>query len=165
MSESLRAAILLLALICGMLAVAAAAGLRINSTPSLPVGIWRIEPLQAPIVRGDIVLFCLGATAAGCPAGAAQLLKPVLGIGGDLVEIGEEGISINGQRIVRSRRQGDGPLPFMAPGVYRLAADELWVMATHHPRSYDSRCFGPITHQAVRGKARPIWVWWAVHED
>jgi type IV secretory pathway protease TraF len=34
------------------------AGLRVNESPSLPVGIWRVSPPDRDLRRGDIVSFC-----------------------------------------------------------------------------------------------------------
>lgn len=39
-------------------------GMTYNTTPSLPLGVYRIRPLAAEPVRGDVVGFCL----AGEPA-------------------------------------------------------------------------------------------------
>src|SRR5690606_30652029 len=33
-------------------------GLRINLTPSYPLGLWRIEALQRPVANGDLVFIC-----------------------------------------------------------------------------------------------------------
>ena len=50
-----------------------AVGLRINESPSLPVGVWRLSPLRDEVRRDDVVSFCppdtLGfSRGAGCAA-------------------------------------------------------------------------------------------------
>ncbi len=46
----------------------------------------------------------------------------------------------------------------IAPGVYRVAAHQVWVIASHDPRSYDSRYIGPIPTASITGSARPLFV-------
>ena len=38
--------------------IAGAAGIRINHTPSMPMGVWKIDPLMGPLQRGPIVSYC-----------------------------------------------------------------------------------------------------------
>ena len=35
-----------------------AVGLRINESPSLPIGVWRLSPLRHEVRRDDVVSFC-----------------------------------------------------------------------------------------------------------
>ena len=79
-----------------LLALAFAAGLRVNPTPSLPKGIYRISPGTPG--KGDLVTFCLdGGYAAlarergyletgSCPSGLRPLLKRLVGLPGDHIE-------------------------------------------------------------------------------
>ena len=81
-------------------------GIRINLTPSMPKGLYRI--VDGPVQRGDIVSLCppdpwgklgkiRGYTGDGqCPDGSRPLLKILAGIEGDTVSIGSDGIRING---------------------------------------------------------------------
>lgn len=78
-------------------------GFRLNVTPSLAVGIYRLKD-EAP-QRGDIVSFCLTGTAADlagirgylrpgqCPSGLRPLMKRLAAIPGDEVVILPDGIS------------------------------------------------------------------------
>lgn len=77
-------------------------GLRINPTPSLPKGIYRLaaEHGFADLAKGDLVSFCLqgefvelakerGYLQAGsCPNGLRPLLKRLAGLPGDHIEAG-----------------------------------------------------------------------------
>ncbi len=146
-------------------------GFRINHTRSLPVGLWRIEPPGGPIERGQIVSFCAPATPffrqalvqgwighGRCRGGSEPLIKPVIAISGDHVALGANGVAVNGRTIPDSApiALGAGEIP---TGSYDLQADELWVVSTFHPRSFDSRYFGAITGSAIEGIATPIWIW------
>jgi conjugative transfer signal peptidase TraF len=92
-------------------------GFRLNHTPSVPVGLWRIQPHDGPIERGQIISFCSPDTplfrealAGGwighgrCAGGWEPFLKPVITTAGDHIEPGEKHTSITG-RIVHGRRQ------------------------------------------------------------
>ena len=89
-------------------------GLRINTSPSLPVGLYVVttdgsanlvefcpaEPFAAlSLIRGY-------RDAGTCPDGGAPLLKPIVAKAGDLVELSARGISVNGQLLPNT-----APLP------------------------------------------------------
>lgn len=162
---------------CGMIfaaaAVALAGGLRICTTPSLPVGVWRA--VDAPVVRGVIVLVCLpeptatlastrGYIGAGeCPDGRQPLGKSVLAVPGDTVSVSDAGLVLNRRpvpRTARLPRDSEGrPLPRVAAGIYVVRAGDLWLVAPDHRRSFDSRYFGPVPHGNVLSTLRPVMVW------
>jgi conjugative transfer signal peptidase TraF len=159
------------ALFWGAALLGHAHGFRINHTPSLPVGLWRIEPSRGPIERGQIVSFCPPDTPffrralaqrwighGRCHGGWVPLLKPVVAIPGDRIALGATGITVNGRAIAGSARMalGAGEIP---AGSYSLKSDEVWVISTSHPRSLDSRYFGAIGQSRIDGIARPVWVW------
>lgn len=162
---------------CGMIfaatVVALAIGLRICTTPSLPVGVWRA--VDAPVVRGVVVLVCLpeptatlassrGYIGAGqCPDGRQPLGKSVLAIRGDTVSVSDAGLALNGRplpRTTRLPRDSEGrALPRVAAGIYVVRAGDIWLVAPDHRRSFDSRYFGPVPTGNVRSTLRPVMVW------
>lgn len=52
------------AVVIGLFALGYLGGLRINLTPSYPLGIWRIVPLDREIALGDLVMICPPPTSA-----------------------------------------------------------------------------------------------------
>jgi conjugative transfer signal peptidase TraF len=150
--------------------VAAALGLRINDSGSLPRGIYRVS--SGRLTRGSCILVCSPATAGrlalsrgylhpgNCPGGVMPLGKMVLGVGGDLVAVGRDAITVNGVPVPRSasrdRDEQGRALPTMVGRVFRLAPDQVWLYAPH-PRSFDSRVFGPVSVSAIRGVLVPVW--------
>jgi conjugative transfer signal peptidase TraF len=155
--------------LCGAVTIAGAWGVSINITPSMPIGIWIVRPVNAPIARGAIVSFCRihrhssiepprPANHGPCQDGAWPLLKPVAAIPGDWVFVDSAGVTVNGQLLPNSQRQDRPGLVVMAPGTYRVGEGELWVVSCSHPHSFDSRYFGPIHAAAVRGEAIPILI-------
>jgi conjugative transfer signal peptidase TraF len=154
----------------GLGAAAGAAGWRINTSASLPRGLYRLE--RRPACRGCLVLACAprwaGELAGGrgylsrgdCPGGVKPLGKVVLAAAGDWVEVREEGLAVNGRPVAGSAAQAADragrPLPHLARGRRRLRGGELWLFSAH-PRSYDSRYFGPVPAGNVRGVLSPVW--------
>lgn len=146
-------------------------GYRINVTPSLPMGVWqRVERDNARYVE-----FCMpeGAFAAlvvqrgylptgRCPHGVAPLLKPVVARAGDEVDVTTLSLDVNGHRVLdRAAEKTDSrgrPLPAVEVGHSVVAPGRLWVISTYHPRSLDSRYFGPILESSVTAGMRPVWV-------
>jgi conjugative transfer signal peptidase TraF len=154
------------------------AGFRINHTPSLPVGLWRITPLQSPLARGEIVRFCPPDTAimrearargflgrGRCAGDFEPMLKPVIAVAGDIIRLRPEGIEVNGLQIADSRRlQVDGAgrlIPGIPVGRYIVGADEFWALSIWNASSFDSRYFGAVPRANVVGKATCRLPYWA----
>ena len=165
----MRGRILILALtpVLGMFALFDAAGLRINTSASLPMGLYIVNP------NGGFVEFCpddrgLSAQrhyrARGvCSDGAAPLLKPVIGSPGDEIVLSDAGIAVNDKLLPHSApldHDSEGrPLAHWPAGRYTAAPGTLWVASSYNARSYDSRYFGPIRKSSVRASLRPLIVW------
>jgi conjugative transfer signal peptidase TraF len=162
-------------MVLAALAAAYQAGLRVNTTPSMPIGLWAIESVRTVLTRGDVVTVCLqdgaalrqamqrGYIATGtCPRGAEPLVKPVAAVSGDLVTVSAKGMSVNtspiGNTAPLMRDEAGRVLHPVPAGPYRVAPDELWLLSGHDPRSFDSRYFGAVPLANVLGVAHPLWV-------
>jgi conjugative transfer signal peptidase TraF len=146
-------------------------GLHINLSPSAPRGVYRAV-VEAPI-RGAWVVACVSAEAAAlarargylgpgsCAGGVQPVLKPVVAVAGDVVELGPDGVAVNGSRLPRSKSAdvdaAGRALPHPARGRHLVARGEVWLVSTRVPNSWDSRYLGPVPISQVRGVARPIW--------
>lgn len=148
------------------------AGLRLNLTGSLPVGLYVASP-GAP-VRGALVLACLPSGVAAfakergyvpqgeeCPGSMGAIGKPVLAVGGDTVTVTPIGLLVNGAPVPNSRplaadRKGR-PLPRLLMGTYVVSPGELWVLSSYSRLSFDSRYFGAIQASQVRARLRRLW--------
>ena len=157
------------------------AGLRVNESPSLPIGIWRVSPLDRDLRRGDVVSFCPPDTSAFrearrrgyagkglCEGGYEPLLKPVAAIAGDRITQTDEGININGRLIANSKtlsHDGSGrTLPSPEASNLVVARGEVWVISSYNPLSFDSRYFGPVPISRIEGLARPLFVFHPLRE-
>lgn len=156
----------------GAFALFGLAGLRINSSASLPAGLYIASP------DGPFVEFCpddhglsaqrnyrqtplMTLWAKGvCPDGAAPLLKPVIGNAGDEIVLSPAGITVNGKlRPHTAPLEQDSagrPLTHWPFGRYIGAPGTLWVGSSDNPRSYDSRYLGPIQQGAIRARLRTL---------
>ena len=154
-----------LGLICSL------AGLKINTTKSIPVGIYQLT--DGPVGKGEYVIFCPPQTAlfdearergyigAGfCPGGYGYMMKRVLGMAGDRVTSAEEGIAVNGKLLPASApRKTDSAgrvLPRCLFSDYILKGSELLLMSDVSGTSFDGRYFGPVEIGQVRGMIRPV---------
>ena len=146
----------------------ASLGLRINTSPSLPVGLY----MTTTDPQSRLVEFCppepyarlaieRGYRSAGnCGDGAAPLLKPVIAEAGDVVDLSPSGLAVNGHSIPNTEAvQADTkgrhltPWPF---GRYEVQRGTIWVASSYNSRSFDSRYFGPIPAWRVRDRVRPL---------
>ena len=150
---------------------AAIAGIRINTSYSLPLGLY----ITTRDDRARLIEFCpeglFAAQSAGrgyrtagftCSDGAVPLLKPVAATEGDHVEVSPEGIAVNGVLLPKTRALNTdwagrslNPFPF---GTYRVRAGTVWVASTYNRGSFDSRYMGPIRTSQIRKRLRPLWL-------
>lgn len=156
------------AVLIGIFAVWSLLGLRINASPSLPVGLY----ITTTDARANLVEFCPAAPFASlslmrsyresgaCSDGGAPLLKPVVARAGDGVELSPRGISVNGMLLPNTAPLSNDtkgrPLQSWPFGRYVVAPGTVWVASSYHPRSFDSRYFGPIPVRSIRAHVRPI---------
>lgn len=158
--------------VAGLLVIVSAgvfAGLRVNLTPSEPLGLWRIVSLDRPVNVGDLVFICPppgSVTAFGlargyfrlgtCPGGAAPLIKTVAAIAGAGITV-EAAVTIDGKPLPHSQLSPkDGQDRGLAPWVGGIVpSGQLFLLSTFRG-SYDSRYFGPVPETGLLGLARPV---------
>lgn len=152
-----------------LIAAAFCGGFRINLTPSEPLGLWRIVPLDRAAAAGDLVFICPPQTAAmmtarergylrsgTCHGGIAPLIKTVIAIAGQHVEIGAH-VAVDGRPIAFSdlaERDGNGRPMKPFPG--GVVPDESVFLHSSFRSSYDSRYFGPLPASGILGLAQPV---------
>ncbi|HUP66030.1 MAG TPA: signal peptidase I [Thermoanaerobaculia bacterium] len=122
------------------------------------------------IRRGDIVIFRYPEDP------TLDYVKRVIGLPGETIEIRDKNIYINGQRLdepyVSFREQmvipfsPNLPEPYrsrdqVAP--YRVPAGSYFVMGDNRDDSYDSRYWGPVRRELIKG--RPFIIYWSFRDD
>lgn len=161
------------AALAGGLAIAHAAGLRLNFTHSAPAGLWRVSGLPVgALERGTLVEACpppvpvviamrergyLAENWLGnCqPAGVAALLKPVAAVAGDRVTL-RRGAPATVNGAVLPNTTAGAAVPAWPDGDYTVQLGEVWLFSTYAAASFDSRYFGPVPVANLRGQAAPV---------
>ena len=145
-------------------------GIRMNTSPSLPVGLYinTQDPAANLVEFCPIEPFATLAIVRGyrdpgaCPDGAAPLLKPIVARSGDVVEFSTAGISVDGVFLRNtaplSKDTKGRPLVAWPFGRYVVAPETVWVASTYHPRSFDSRYLGPVATSTIRSHLRALLI-------
>ncbi len=115
--------------------------------PATPIG---DESIPEAVVRS--VLEALGIRSNG----TEDLIKRVIAVGGQTIEIKENRIFVDGVALSE---------PYLPEGVFmsdmaprQIGEGELWMMGDNRNESSDSRVFGPVDAESVVGKA-VIRIW------
>lgn len=154
-------------------------GLRINTTASLPVGLYRTVNEHDHMgttgwARGAIVIWCppdtplfqsakaRGYIAAGwCPGQLGYLIKRVAALSGDTVSVGPGGVHVNGEFVhstVPLTQDASGrSLPATVIASHRLTQDEVLLLADGSLQSFDGRYFGLIPISQLKAELRPVF--------
>ena len=89
-------------------------------------------------------------------ADAADLIKRIVAVGGDTVQIRDNELLVNGVAVSEPYLASGATMPDM--DVTEVPEDHVWVMGDNRNRSQDSRRFGAIPVKDVIGRAFVI-VW------
>lgn len=158
----------------GLSALLTMAGARINTTKSLPLGLYWAS--HEPIEKGAYVLFCppqrdvfdeakeRGYIGSGfCPGGYGLMMKRVAGVQDDIISVNDQGVVVNGKGLPYSMPlktdQGKRPLPSYRVERHRLEKTELLLMSDVSATSFDSRYFGPISCSQIKTTLFPVITW------
>lgn len=134
-----------------------------NSSPSSPVGLYRIEAAGQLTVGTMVIAWPpqgarrLGAARHYFPANV-PLVKAVAAVTGDRVCARGKGLFVN-NRLVARRRADDRrgrPMPWWR-GCETLRRGDLLLLMMASPDSFDGRYFGISRHAQIIGRARLIW--------
>ncbi|HTC86266.1 MAG TPA: signal peptidase I [Candidatus Acidoferrum sp.] len=125
--------------------------------PDQYVLVDKLTPHFGPYNRGDIVVF------KPPPQWVQQqddtpFIKRVVGIGGDTVEIKDDGfVYVNGTKLSEPYLYSEGgqaqPTTPNGQSVWHVPDGELFVMGDHREASADSRSFGTVPVGSVIGRA------------
>ena len=136
----------------------------VNTSPSMPLSLYKLIPFDGHLKAGDIIIFDVPQSARPYIYGRGwlpkgwPLIKKIGAVPGDQIWITEDQIWINGKYIGPIFRTDTAGLPlprlqgsFMIPEGYCLP------ISTYIANSFDGRYFGAIPFRLIRGKALPIF--------
>jgi conjugative transfer signal peptidase TraF len=148
--------------LCGLL------GIRINTSPSLPVGLYLVTTEG----NANLVEFCPAEPFAAlslvrgyrspgvCEDGGAPLLKPIIAKRGDLVDLSAHGIRVNGILLANTapltKDTKGRPLKSWPFGRFEVVPGTVWVASSYDSRSFDGRYFGPVWIVAIRNRVKVL---------
>ncbi|MDR6624489.1 S26 family signal peptidase [Caulobacter segnis] len=150
-------------LACLALSVTPRPLLLLNTTASVPVGLYRVVPIRTPQV-GDLVVVTPEPGLAdfldegGWLPRGVPLIKPVAAVAGQTVCRRNQDLAIDGRTVARAllRDGRGGRLPFWS-GCRILGTGEVFLLAPA-PASLDGRYFGITDGAQVQAKAHPLLV-------
>lgn len=134
-------------------------GLHLPFTAELELARW-----SAP-QRGDIIVFNVPASVSD---GEELYIKRVVALAGDIVQVRDDRLTINGQPAAYQELGGHtlhellgqvghriqvGPSQLANFGPYQVPAGHVFVMGDHRDDSLDSRAWGALPLERVRGQA------------
>lgn len=156
--------------VAGGATVTARAGFGLNLSGSAPRGVYRLVA-GAP-TRDALVVACLppdvgafglarGHLGAGtCPGGAQPVLKRVVAVADDVIDLDEAGTAVSGRRVTHrplgDRDRAGRPVPAVQVGRHLVPLGNVWLAGEARARSRDSRSFGAVPVAGVLGLARPL---------
>jgi len=111
--------------------------------------------------RGDVVVFHAPETAQCPQSTGCDFIKRVIALPGESVEVKNNGIFINGERLTETYIPEENytrPGAFTQGRVVTLGPSEYFVVGDNRPHSSDSRAWGPVTPKEIVGKA--FFVYW-----
>ncbi len=130
-----------------------------NHSPSMPVGLY--ARTVAPLAAGAIVtvrardVAPIMARDRGFDGEGHRFIKRIVAVGGDLVCMADEHLTVNAQPVaaIGSVLPASGPAPW--DGCRRLSADEALLLGDA-PDSFDGRYWGPISIRQIEGVWRKL---------
>ena len=146
-------------LVLGVLVLAAVVStrwVRLNLSPSVPVGLYRLERLAPPLARGTLVILSAPTSIRPWWRSFASLLKPVAAVAGDEVcGVGGE-LFVQGEWFGPIYTEADGkPLPHLE-GCQVVPQGAVFLASTQ-PKSLDGRYFGVTPIADLRARAVSLW--------
>lgn len=123
----------------------------------------RLSHLWSPYVRGQVIVFQAPAS-----SGLKEpLIKRAIGVGGDIVEVRDGHVFVNGVALdepylFRDAAGNEEPTTADDPQRWIVPDGDLFVLGDHREVSEDSRIFGPIPVSSVIG--RGVIRYWPLSE-
>jgi conjugative transfer signal peptidase TraF len=131
---------------------------RLNVSPSVPVGLYRLTAVPPVLERGMLVLVPVPASMQPWISRWTPLLKPVAGVAGGVVTITDAELRVNGEPYGPVYQEAHGKtLPYIRGQA--VVQQGTVFLASHAPQSIDGRYFGVTQISDLTARALPVWTW------
>jgi signal peptidase I len=124
---------------------------RIGYDAGVPFTPWHVSLWRNP-KRGQLVIF-----RPVVPTETSDIIKRVIGLPGETVDIHEGAVWINGQELVENYTTGPSE-PYEMHGPYKVPPDCYFVMGDNRGNSYDSRFTGCVPRKNIIGTPVMIYM-------
>ena len=143
-------------------------GYRINITPSIPRGIYKVEETKK-FKTNDLVMVCLPnkvakyANARGyifkgsCDNGYSPLIKEIIAVPNDFVKMNKNGVTVNGKFYNLKQQLLDSHGRFLEPKTINQKIQGYLLIGYNSPNSWDSRYFGTVQSKDIQGVMHAIY--------
>lgn len=135
------------------------------STPfasEIPYGkyLFQLEPVH----RGDVVVFVYPEDE------TKDFIKRVVAIPGDTIEVKNGLLYLNGAKaedphahleLTPNQRMSTSERDYFGP--FKVPPDQYFMMGDNRDKSYDSRFWGPVSRDAIEGRA--MFIYWSCADD
>ncbi len=141
-----------------LLAVGTLPWWRLNVSPSVPLGLYRLHAVPATLTVGQLVLLPVPASVRPWHSAWLPLLKPVAAVAGETVCVEEGSLRIGAVDYGPAYAEAQGrPLPHL-DGCLIVQPGEVF-LAGRVEQSLDSRYFGPVRVAHLTAQAVPLLTW------
>jgi conjugative transfer signal peptidase TraF len=149
-------------------------GYILNNTSSFPIGIYKVTK-QKNYKKGDLVSFCapknetikklmlygFASPNSICRDSVPMLLKKIVALENSEIVIDKNKIYIDG--ILQEKSTiflvGRGGNILEKQSTQIIQKGMFWAMSDYNEYSYDSRYFGQIPLENIKGKAEAVFIW------
>jgi conjugative transfer signal peptidase TraF len=144
----------------------------INTSPSIPVGIYTLKQINSLLKQNDLVAVCLDKSnqdfgmsrgyihpGSRCN-GSVPLLKSIIAIPSDNVTLTNSEIIVDNKMYHYSTQKLDSKqrtLLSWPRGNYQNT-EGYWLIGTNDQHSWDSRYFGPVSQNQIIFLIKPLWI-------
>ena len=138
---------------------------RLNLSPSVPVGVYRLAAVTPPLTPGTLVVLPVPASVQAWHSAWVPLLKPVAGVAGDVVCVWGHALWVWGQT-AGAEPTGYGMVWLVQEGKALpqiegclLVQEGTVFLASAAPNSLDSRYFRAVPISTLTAQAFPLLTW------
>lgn len=123
----------------------------------------RLVSAWGSIERGDVAVFRFPGDR------SKDYIKRIVGLPGDKVEVRDRKIFVNGEKwddpygVNKGGQYGEEVEKNVSFGPYAVPEGTVFAMGDNRDRSYDSRYWGPVPIEDIKGKA--IMIYWSWDRD